>query len=224
MSAATDHIDQLVSSGQLSEEQADSLVSAAMEKVAAIPAATLRAVESRFPQMRGVTPETLAEIGELIGQAPPAKGLLGLLSGKKPHEAALMVGGLGGALTAGGVAAGAAAQAGVNAADVVVQEAMKKHRFKKMVEVHPELADADQYDGTMVNRAWNTMHRFAPEMAADPLVAGTFVKRVSDAELIDHKTVSELIRARKDMGRPVGTQAAGGAGAAFTGAMKAVSG
>jgi len=225
VSAATDHLDSMVESGQLTRDEADALVASALEKTAArVPPHLVQAVEAKFPQMKGVSRSSLAEIGEMIGASPPEKGLMGFLSGRDPLEAAGIVAGLGGALTAGGVVAGPAAQAGVHAVDTAVQEAMKRHRFNKMVEAHPELADDGQYDNTMVQRAWNTMHRFAPEMAADPLVAGTFVKRVSDAELIDHKTVSELIKARKDMSRPLGQQAAGGAGMAFGGAVKAVTG
>ena len=49
-------------------------------------------------------------------------------------------------------------------------------------------------DGVPAQRAFRTLHNFAPSMAADPMVAGTFVRRVVDYdEMIDPAQVKQLV-------------------------------
>ena len=122
-----------------------------------------------------------------------------------PTLGALLLGG--GALTAGGIGAAMAGSAGVHGIDRLVQAVKKGHQYKKMMEANPELS---HYDSSEVQQAFNTLHKFNPELAGDPLVAGTFVRRVADADAIDHRTVGDLVKTRKDMGRPFGQQAASG--------------
>lgn len=49
-------------------------------------------------------------------------------------------------------------------------------------------------DGIPAQRAFRTLHNFAPSMAADPMVAGTFVRRVVDYdEMIDVSQIKSLV-------------------------------
>jgi len=86
---------------------------------------------------------------------------------------------------------------GINKGVSAVRGAVSKgSNFRGMMEANPELK---QLDRNKVQRAFNTLHRFNPDMSGDPLVAGTFVKRVADYDMIDHKTVGELASARKSL-------------------------
>jgi hypothetical protein len=79
--------------------------------------------------------------------------------------------------------------------------ATKSRDFNGMIEANPELKHLDR---VKVQRAFNTLRRFAPEMSADPLVAGTWVKRTAEYDMIDHKSVGELINASKSLRAPGG--------------------
>jgi len=49
-------------------------------------------------------------------------------------------------------------------------------------------------DTVPAQRAFRTLHNFSPSMAADPMVAGTFVRKVVDYdELIDPSQVKQLV-------------------------------
>lgn len=52
----------------------------------------------------------------------------------------------------------------------------KSRSFKNMMSETPDLKDLDK---KMVQKAFNTLHTFNPEYAADPLVAGQFVQRMA---------------------------------------------
>ena len=122
----------------------------------------------------------------------------------------------GAAVTAGGMGAGYLGHHTLTGADALVQAMMKGRRFDKMMDVNPELGG---YDENSLHLAFNTLHRFNPDMASDPLVAGTFVRRVMDAQGIDTKTVGEIARAR---GGVPGIEAAKGAPGAFGKAVTSI--
>lgn len=49
-------------------------------------------------------------------------------------------------------------------------------------------------DGIPAQRAFRTLNNFSPRMAADPMVAGTFVRRVVDYdEMIDPSQIKQLV-------------------------------
>lgn len=200
--SARDVIVQMVRAGTLSLDQVHH-IEQRVEKVATVQLA----------------PEALQAIERLIATTrPPATGgglkMVKALTGRDalPTLAALVLGG--GALTAGGIGAAMAGSAGVHGIDSLVQAVKKGKRYKDMMVANPELA---HYDSGEVQAAFETLNKFNPELASDPLVAGTFVRRAADADAIDHRTVGELANTRKVMGRPFGQQAA--SGQAFSTAM-----
>jgi hypothetical protein len=71
--------------------------------------------------------------------------------------------------------------------------------YQKMMKANPELEEQDE---TKVRSAYSTLHRFNPEMAGDPFVSGSFVKQVSEYDVIPTKTVGDLISARARVDKP----------------------
>ena len=126
------------------------------------------------------------ELLEKMGFAPweTAKRTFGPALGKS--MAAVAAGGL--------IGLGAtAAQKGYEA----VEKGMgKAQAYKDMMSARPELKDRDP---KAVQRAFDSLYRFNPSYAKDPLVAGSFVDSVSSSERLDLGTVNSLVTARKSM-------------------------
>lgn len=95
------------------------------------------------------------------------------------------------ALTAAGTAASKLSREGVNALSNSIN---KSRSYQKMLEEHPQLADADP---NQTEKVFNTLYTFNPHYAKDPLVAGTFVKNVMDQERLDIGSVGNLVSSRK---------------------------
>jgi hypothetical protein len=72
----------------------------------------------------------------------------------------------------------------------------KAKAYNEMVEARPELKDRDP---KAVQRAFDSLYRFNPSYAKDPLVAGSFVDSVAASERLDLGTVNALVTARKGM-------------------------
>jgi hypothetical protein len=78
-----------------------------------------------------------------------------------------------------------------------MSDVYSKHQaYKTMLEENPALVNADP---NVVQKAFNTIYKFNPHYAKDPLVAGTFVKNVIDQDRMDIGTVSNLVQAHKFM-------------------------
>jgi hypothetical protein len=122
-------------------------------------------------------------------------------------------------IVAGGALMGGAA--GANRLMQVMEdrknESEKAGLYQEMMEANPQLKSRD---ATAVQRAFNTLHRFNPEFARDPMVAGSFVDAASEVERVDVNQVKNLVDARRSMadvrkGGPI--TATGLLGAAETG-------
>ena len=87
-----------------------------------------------------------------------------------------------------------------------IGDAIGKHRdsidkakhYKEMIEVNPELADSNA-DATMVQRHFNTLHKFNPEYASDPVVAGTYVQNALEFSRPNIEAINNLVNARKNL-------------------------
>jgi hypothetical protein len=78
-----------------------------------------------------------------------------------------------------------------------VQDSVQKNRaYKAMMSENPNLAETDP---GMAEKAFNTLYRFNPEYARDPLVAGSFVKNVMDQERLDLNSMNNLVSAHRQM-------------------------
>lgn len=176
-------IEKLASEGHLTEEQIERIGKSVAEFKEALdsdPALMKEAVDKlafKFPTWvkPGATRVGFKQqaIGHAMDVAPMAAG----------------AGALGAALGLTQRAAGA----GVGAAKGSIQKSVN---YKKMIEENPDLREADP---NVTQKAFNTLHKFNPDYASDPMVAGTFVKNVVDQERIDIGTVNSLVQARKNL-------------------------
>jgi hypothetical protein len=61
----------------------------------------------------------------------------------------------------------------------------KARNWKRMIEANPNLLDPHSDDGVMhqerLRPAFNSIHRFAPDVASDPLAAGAAVRQLADS-------------------------------------------
>lgn len=200
MSHAHEIVNGLVKEGSLSFEAA--------ERARASAAGLLEKVAVGLPRLtsgQGMLPSIASHMGGGAGKAGRSGRLIENLMADPVGTAPSLVAG-GAAITAGGLGAGYVGHHAMAGADAIIQALMKGRRFDKMMKVNPEL---DGYEDSSLQLAFNTLHKFNPEMASDPLVAGTFVRRVMDARGVDTKTVGEIARARGDVPGMSGGQKAG---------------
>jgi len=106
------------------------------------------------------------------------------------------------ALLGGGVAAGTASvgtMRGIQGVENALARTGKGNAFSNMLELDNELNRMNKNNPKQVKTHFNTLFRFAPEMAKDPLVASSFVKSTVQHDMLSHKTVQDLIKSRKDL-------------------------
>lgn len=68
--------------------------------------------------------------------------------------------------------------------------------YKGMVETNPDLAKADS---KLVQRTFNTLHTFNPQYAADPMVAGAFVRSIVESARVPMDVINNIVAARKNI-------------------------
>jgi len=114
-----------------------------------------------------------------------------------------------GALLGAGVTAGAA---GVDLAAGKIRDKhnsmQKAKRYSEMMGAHPELATRG-VDSKMVQRHFDTLHKFNPEYADDPMVAGTYVKNQMESERPDINSLNNIVKARGDITKAQNPQTTG---------------
>lgn len=82
-----------------------------------------------------------------------------------------------------GALAGAGAAAVVPLAGVVqkaITAIRKRHDFKQLMEVNPDLQQKAQQDPKQFNQLYNSLRSMNPHFAKDPVVAGTYMRRMSE--------------------------------------------
>jgi hypothetical protein len=68
---------------------------------------------------------------------------------------------------------------GMQSASDAAQEFELKNAFKKMMEYHPQL---NTEDPLLVKKYWDSLAKFAPAIASEPLAAGAFIKQALQYE------------------------------------------
>lgn len=117
--------------------------------------------------------------------------------------AAKALGAVGGgaAGVAGAALAGIAYSLAGDMYDSVKRGLTKSRDYKNMMQDNPDLK---QLDPRQVQRAFSVLHKFNPEFASDPIVAGSFVRRAAtfegDVGFTAPRELKELIDARKSLG------------------------
>lgn len=74
----------------------------------------------------------------------------------------------------------AGAGALIESARKTYMAATKNQHFKKMLEVNPDLGEAQQQDPKMFNQYYNSLRSLNPQFAADPVVAGSFMRKMTE--------------------------------------------
>jgi hypothetical protein len=174
-------IEKLAREGHLTAEQVD--------RIGRSVADVLEAVE-RDPALRKEAMEKLG-FGTFLKDPSLRKGFMRKTLGHMYDIAPMAAGGV----ALGGLV-GAAQTLGEKGIGAAAGSIQKASRYKKMVQENPDLAEADP---NVTQRAFDTLHKFNPEYASDPMVAGTFVRNAVDQERIDIAAVNSLVQARKNM-------------------------
>lgn len=107
-------------------------------------------------------------------------------------------------MQAGGLALGAgligAANVGMGAIAKAYQSLTegrdKAQAFSEMMSSHKQLG---QEDKRKVQQAFNTLYRFNPEAARDPLTSGSFVQKAVDYGAVTTDEVGKIIKSRKEL-------------------------
>lgn len=159
-----------------------------MEKVAEVRPDFLQAIE--------------ASRGE-VQESPFKDEILGSMDGILKTAAfggALGAFGRGAASVGGAVGAGIAASLAGDLYDALKRGITKTRNYKAMVEANPDLHDRSAKD---VQSAFSTLHTFNPDFAADPHVAGSYVRQqltlAGDSGQVDLHTLTSLVGARKNL-------------------------
>jgi len=167
----SDIVEKLAAGGHLTEEQVERIGETVQE----------------FMKEAAASPELMKESLEKLGFTP------GIMS----HPIASRM--LKGMAIGGGSALGVAGvHAGVSALQDLKRDLEKARHYKAMLETNPELK-ARGVDSKMVQRHFNTLHKFNPEYASDPMVAGTYVSNSLEMARPNLDMINNMVRARKDM-------------------------
>jgi len=73
----------------------------------------------------------------------------------------------------------------------------KGRNFDRIMDANPNLKR--ELDRKQMLMAFDALHRYAPDFTADPLIGGALLKQVAELPQMSHKTIIELIGARKDL-------------------------
>ena len=89
-----------------------------------------------------------------------------------------------------------AAGLGVSLAGQEWSNAQVQRSFQTMLQRYPEL---QRENPTRVKQLFETISRAAPDVAQDPMVAGSLIKRMVNYDGIDHATYMELVSTQEKM-------------------------
>jgi hypothetical protein len=76
----------------------------------------------------------------------------------------------------------------------------KKQDYNAMLEAHPDLAERRDQDPATFNRFYNALRSLNPQFAAEPVVAGTYMRRMLEAPEAAGGTLVESLQSSKGIG------------------------
>jgi F0F1-type ATP synthase membrane subunit c/vacuolar-type H+-ATPase subunit K len=122
------------------------------------------------------------------------------------RQSAVMQAGKQMAATAGkGLMHGAAAAAGFGLATAAAKaySAMTKKRdFEEMLSANPDLVEAHKADPVQFVRHYNALRRMNPQFAAEPVVAGSYMRSMSESPETAGRIAVEAVGAGRGLPRP----------------------
>lgn len=93
--------------------------------------------------------------------------------------------------------AGVLGNVGIQAVRGWMNDVKKAKRYKEMLEANPELKSKG-VNSKMVQMHFNTLNRFNPDYAADPLVAGAYVQNQLESARPNIESLNNIVQARKN--------------------------
>lgn len=164
-----------------------------------VPSSTiLTAVNNHEPALMAKTAQMVALLGRIEADFVPDvlsdfNTIIGVVQEKtaavnwKPY-----------AMAAGGtVAGGLLSSIATDLYDAAKKGLTKGRNYARIMEANPQLKR--EVDPKSLRMAYNSLHRFAPDFTSDPLIGGALLKQVAELPQMSHKTIVELIGARKDI-------------------------
>lgn len=140
-------------------------------------------------------------MGGMYDEAAQAAPGMADKAGKAARGAAQAAGAVdwkrGAKFVAGAAAAGIALNLGGDMYEAVKRGLTKGRHYKAMLEANPELRAKGNLP--FVKRHFNTLHKFNPEYASDPHVAGSYIKSNVDLESDDIGAIHSLVKARAEI-------------------------
>jgi hypothetical protein len=113
---------------------------------------------------------------------------------------------IGGALL--GAGASAAVGIGVAGAGLAAQKiydaATKGRDFRRLLEVNPDLADHHAEDPRAFNQLFSSLRTFNPAFSRDPLVAGSYMRRMLDSPMMAGGVLTDALAMRDRVPHPMG--------------------
>jgi len=183
-------VESLRQSGSLTEEdmvKLSSIKETMLEKLGEGREAFCEFVKSEFAdgdEMDEVTFNKIAEAFEAYEKIAIGKVVKGGGRGINSLKAALAIAQL-------GVASVIPASIGLS---WLSRRNKMKSSFDTVIKAHPELEGDPN-----VKQHWNVLTDYAPDIAANPMVAGTLLRRMKNWGEVDHQTVKDLIAMQKDI-------------------------
>lgn len=93
--------------------------------------------------------------------------------------------------------------AGVGMAASKIYDAMTKRRdFQRMLQVNPDLAEHQASNPAMFNHMFSSLRMHNPAFTADPIVAGTYMRRMSESPLTAGGVAVEALGHRESTKSP----------------------
>jgi len=128
--------------------------------------------------------------GALSFLKPPMGRALGAM--KEPMMGAVINAGMSAALTGGAVAASR-----------VIGAIQKGKQFRAMMDFNEDLHEYHQRDPKLFNQQYTSLRAMNPEFAADPLIAGTYMRRMSTESANAGGILTDALNFRDKEQRPV---------------------
>ena len=86
---------------------------------------------------------------------------------------------------------------GVDLYDIAKRNVTKHGNFNRILEFSPELKK--NFDKDRLQNSFNALHRYAPEMTADPMIGGSLLKAVAESPGFESTIIRDMINARKSL-------------------------
>lgn len=174
---------------KLANAAAPELMERAVGALAELEREAPEIAQSTLQEFRSITARAVDGVEKNAGMLDAAgKAIKGLAT----HETTKRI--------AGGVIGATTAALGVAIAtdlwDAAKRGITHGSSYKRMIEANPDLRKEDQ---KKVSDAFNSVHRLAPEIAADPIFAGSIVNNLVQLPTGAFKTLSDAIKTRTEL-------------------------